>query len=102
MSLIFLILESFIFGVAITWIFEQILKDNKKLRAKYYRHHEILFGFHVHHSIYGLVAIIISLFYFFINNGHYGIFWFVLGFGIIFEHTLSDGRFVFIEKQKNN
>ena len=88
-------------GWIATIIFEFILKTNKKLRTRYYYHHEILFGHHVHHSTYGLILLAVGAILYFNNNLQGSIFYISAGIGIIIEHTLSDGRFIFIEKVKN-
>lgn len=87
-------------GLFITLIFEFVLKKNKKLRYRYYHRHEILLGYHVHHSTYGLVVIVISMAYLSMHQITTAVFLFGVGVGIITMHTLSDGRFIFIEKQK--
>ncbi|MCX6721183.1 MAG: hypothetical protein NT026_01105 [Candidatus Staskawiczbacteria bacterium] len=86
-------------GMIATWMFELILLVNKKLRNRYYRHHAILFGYHVHHSTYGLLAFCLSAFLFYTNQES-AIFWFSLGIGIIVVHTISAGKLVFIERYK--
>jgi hypothetical protein len=100
MGNIFLALEGVITGLIITYIFEFILKHNRKLRDRYYRHHEILFGFHLHHSLYGLLAIFVSIYLFFSNNISPAIFVSSMGIGIIALHTITSKRFVFIERQR--
>ena len=94
------LVTDFLLGIVATLLFEQVLKRNKKLRDRYYRHHEILFGYHVHHSLYGLFSVIASIILFALGHSMPAVFWFMFGIGIIFEHTISDGRFIFIEKQK--
>lgn len=101
MEIVLLLSIGFLSGVALTWLFELVLKTNKKLRHKYYMHHQIFWHRHVHHSTYGLVAVILSAILFFTNQKTSAIFWFSMGVGIITEHTLSDGRFIFIEKEKS-
>lgn len=100
MDIIYIILQGFFAGVVATWLFELVLKSNKKLRNRYYRHHEILFGYHVHHSTYGLMAIIaaVILFAFHQDLDATLLLWF--GIGVIVMHTFSDGRFIFVEKQR--
>lgn len=97
---IILILDGLFFGLFVTWLFELVLKTNKRLRARYYRHHEIFFGYHIHHSTYGILTFILSII--FLNLGEIIPALFFIGFslGIIIMHTISDGKFVFIEKQK--
>jgi hypothetical protein len=43
---------------------------------------------------------IISLVLFLFNERSVDTFYLAFGIGIIIQHTISDGRFVFIEKQK--
>jgi len=100
MTIISTILLGIIYGVSFTLLFEFVLKTNKRLRHRYYRHHEILFGYHIHHSTYGLVFIIAGIIFYLNKNIPDFLFYISLGFGIILQHTLSDGKFVFIEKQR--
>jgi hypothetical protein len=100
MDIFITLLTDFLLGIVATLVFEQILKRNKKLRNRYYRHHQLFFGYHVHHSTYGLVAVVASIILFFVGRSMSSVFWFMFGIGIIFEHTISDGRFIFIEKAK--
>lgn len=100
MQIILISLMGLLFGLLITWLFELVLKTNKKLRNKYYKHHKILFGYHVHHSAFGLIFIVLSIILFLTNQKTSALFVFWVGVGIIILHTVSDGRFVFIEKQR--
>ena len=100
MSVASTILIGIISGIATTLLFEFILKTNKKLRNRYYRHHEILFGYHAHHSVYGLLFIIAGVIFYFNKNISDSLLYISFGVGIIIQHTLSDGHFVFIEKQR--
>jgi len=100
MEIYIILLQDFLLGVVATWLFEQILKRNKKLKNRYYRHHEVLFGYHVHHSVYGLACFIASIVLFLSHRYSSAIFWLAFGVGIIFEHTISDRKFVFMEKQR--
>ncbi|MEK7540753.1 MAG: hypothetical protein AAB529_00720 [Patescibacteria group bacterium] len=88
-------------GVAATWLFELILKTNKNLRNKYYKRHKIFWGYHIHHSTYGLVFILLNIVLFLMDKKTTDLFYTALGIGIIIMHTISDGRVVFIEKQKS-
>lgn len=98
MDIIYIILQGFFAGIVATWLFELILKNNKRLRNRYYHHHAVLFGYHVHHSLYGLIAIVaaVILFAFHQDIDATLLLWF--GIGVITVHTFSDGKFVFIEK----
>ena len=100
MAPLFIFLLMILVGIAITWVFELVLKNNKKLRTRYYRHHEILFGYHVHHSMYGVFLIILSIVFLLQHNISAAIISIGLALGIIIMHTISDGKFVFIEKQR--
>ena len=92
-------LTSLLIGVFITFVFELILKTNKKLRDRYYRRHEILFGYHVHHSTIGVLLIVVSVILFLLNKGSYSLSMLGIGTGVIIMHTISSRRFVFIEKE---
>ncbi len=100
MSIVYLILQSFLIGLIGAWLFEQVLKINKKLRNRYYKRHEILFGYHTHHSIYGLLFILAGMIMFYTGRQDIFIFLTASGLGIIAMHTISSGRLVFIEKQR--
>ena len=99
MNTVYLIFQSFFVGLAATWLFEQILKLNKKLRQRYYQSHQIILGYHTHHSTYGLLFNLISVILSFIDWPELAIFCSAFGIGIIVMHTISSGRLVFIEKQ---
>lgn len=99
MDIIFVFLMNIVLGIIATWVFEFILKTNKRLRDRYYRRHEILFGYHVHHSTVGLIMIVggsalLGLYGASLTLGMAG-----FGIGIIIMHTISSGRFVFIERE---
>lgn len=99
MNIILIILIGLISGWIATILFELVLKANKKLKHRYYQHHEILFGYHVHHSTYGLLFIAAGL-ALYAKSALDALFCISLGIGIIVQHTLSDGRFIFLEKWK--
>lgn len=92
------ILMGLVSGWAATVLFEIILKTNKKLRNRYYNRHEILFGHHVHHSTYGLIFIALGIIFYFERSLSDSLFYIMFGIGIIIQHTISDGRFIFIDK----
>ncbi len=100
MTEIYLLLIGLLLGIILTWLFELVLKNNKKLHKKYYEHHKLFWGYHIHHSTYGLASIIISLVLFLLNERSVDMFYLAFGIGIIIQHTISDGKFVFIEKQR--
>ena len=100
MGIIIKFVISILCGLIATEIFELILKSNKKWKAKYYRHHEILFGYHAHHSVYGLFMFAFGAIFFIFNQKILSLIMLGIGIGIIFMHTVSERRFVFIERQK--
>lgn len=97
---IFLLIIGVALGVTITWLFELVLKTNKNLRKKYYSHHKIFWGYHIHHSTFGLAFILLNVILFLIDRKTTDLFYTALGIGIIIMHTISDGRIIFIEKQR--
>lgn len=86
-------------GIFITFLFELTLKTNRKLRERYYKRHEILFGYHVHHSTVGLLVIGASIVLFLLDKEILFLVTLGIGMGIIVMHTISSRRFVFIEKE---
>jgi len=87
-------------GILLTWIFEFAIKSNKKLYKRYYKQHEVVFGYHIHHSTYGLVALVMSIVLCLDERYSQAIFWLGVGVGIILEHTASERRFIFVNKWK--
>ena len=87
------------FGLSVTWIFEFILKTHDGLRKRYYERHNIFLGYHVHHSVYGLISILLALNFFLTDHFFVGLFFIGVGIGVIIMHTLSENKFVFIEKE---
>lgn len=100
-SIIIAAIFSLFLGIVITYLFELVLKSNKTLKHRYYSHHKIFWGYHIHHSVYGLVSILIGIALFFNGDKDPALDAILFGFGIIAQHTNSDGKFVFIEKQIN-
>ena len=70
------------------------------MNKRYYRRHEIAFGYHIHHSMYGLVCIAIGIILSLQDRLASSLFLFAAGIGIIIMHTVFDGRVIFIEKEK--
>jgi hypothetical protein len=102
MSEIIVFLYEILLGICATLIFEFILKTNKTLRDRYYHRHEIILGYHTHHSMYGLLLILVGIVLFFTGMQASTLFCIAFGIGIIIQHTLSSGgRLVFIEKQRD-
>jgi len=99
MNIALIFLVNILMGVIVTRVFELILKTNKKLRDRYYRRHEILFGYHVHHSAIGLVIIALGGIVFLTDRPSMALGMAGFGIGIIIMHTISSRRFVFAEKE---
>ncbi len=100
MEIILIFIEGLLSGLIVTWLFELVLKTNKKLREKYYQHHKIFFGYHIHHSAYSFLPFVWSIILFSQNQKLSALFALGTAVGIIVMHTISDSKFVFIEKQK--
>jgi len=102
MEKVFIFLFGLLFGIALTWLFELTLKTNKKLRARYYKKHAIILGYHIHHSTYGLLSFLVSIIFSLIPEIPMALFIASFGLGIITMHTISDpkNRIVFIEREK--
>lgn len=84
-------------------ILERIGWNIPYLKSKFYGNPTeiptLVFGYHFHHSLLGLLSIgwgTSSLF----NKSRNPYFWLGLGMGIIAAHTVDDGRLIFIEKVK--
>jgi len=54
-------------------------------------------GLHYHHSLFGLVGMLISLVLYLKKSPHYTL-WFWWSVGVIFQHTLDEKQFVFITR----
>ena len=100
MEIILIFISGLLCGLTVTWIFELFLKTNKELRKKYYQPHKIFFGYHIHHSTYSFLPLIWSIILLLQNQKLSALFTVGFAIGIIVMHTISDRRFVFIEKQK--
>lgn len=86
-------------GIAATWLFETILKTNQGFRRKYYKNHNIVFGLHFHHSTYGIFFSVVSMLLLLLGLVDLSLFFVGFAIGIIVVHTISERRFVFIEKR---
>lgn len=83
---------SFILGMAFAYIYEN-LPFHKFIGKKAL----IISGYRLHHSLYGLLLILIALLNIFPTNNLILI---SAGIGIIFEHYLTGGGLDFITKEK--
>lgn len=101
MTTINTLLVSIIIGLMITWMFEHILKTNKSLRNKYYRHKEVILGYHIHHSNYGLALFVAAFITYLLDYPTAPLILFGLGIGVILMHTISEKKLVFIDKQRD-
>lgn len=97
---VLIFIKGLLWGILITWLFEFVLKTNKKLKAKYYSPHKVYFGYHIHHSCFSFPVIVWSIVLFFQNQKLSAVFALGIAVGIIAMHTISDRRFVFIDKQR--
>ena len=86
----------FVLGFLIFTVVEILFSRNKVLRKKYWDNPRLIYGYHIHHSTWGLLFIIIGLF---IKKSSFGQELIGLGVAMIIVHTLFDGRLVFIEKK---
>jgi hypothetical protein len=87
-------------GMAATWLFEFVLEMNKKLRDMYHSfQYKISKDYHVHHSAYGLLFIVLGVVLLLISKSS-ALFCMGLGVGIIAIHAISEGRIIFVEKQR--
>jgi len=88
------LLLSIFVGIAVTFGLEFIFVSNKKFKNTFWDHPVTIYGYKIHHSTYGLLFIALGL----IFSG-LRIFLIGLGLGVIIAHTISDKRFVFVEKR---
>lgn len=86
-------------GAVLTLIFEWVLQSNKHLKKHFWDNHKAIFGYHFHHSTYGLLLCVAALFFLFFDES---LSYLLLGIGtgIISAHTYTDKRLVFVEKSK--
>lgn len=96
MSLFWLALVIALIG---TSIFDYALLHNRYLREHLWDNHLIIFGYHFHHSSYGLICFIIATYHWIADKPHIA-FYIGFGIGIILMHTISEKAFVFIEREK--
>lgn len=54
-------------------------------------------GLHFHHSLFGLIGMLISLVLYLKKSPSYTL-WFWWSIGVIFQHTLDEAQFVFITR----
>lgn len=68
-------------------------------KAAFHRTTLVVFGYRWHHSIYGLIGLVFSIIFFF--NARLTVSGILLGlsFGILIQHTVTDG-FRFLSKEK--
>ena len=89
-NLLKFLLVGFLLGYLFALFYEKcfLLIEKKKNKKPYV----IIKGYHFHHSIYGLIAILFSII--FASGLLFG-----FGLGIIIRHTYDfEGKFTFIEK----
>ena len=86
-------------GLLASHLLELSLKKNKFFNRNFFRRHTIIFGYHIHHSTYGLGALVIGTTLLARGIITSAIFFIAMGVGIIMMHTIFDGRLIFIEKE---
>ncbi len=85
----------FVFGYIISEVYERIgLSFSKKIRITGL----IFFGYRLHHSLYGLLTIIIALIFY---NSSISFLFISIGLGNITQHYFSGDGLMFITKEKN-
>ena len=89
-------LIGFLGGIFLFGLIEAILWFVPGLRKNVWNNPKLIFGYHVHHSVYGLISILLGL-CLFVAKSDKAIFWVGFGLGTILIHTITGG-FVFIEK----
>lgn len=84
------IILGFIVGFLIFFLVDKVGPHITVLRKRFWDNPPSFFGYHIHHSFYGLLIFLVG----FIR------FPFLIGFGLgmIVSHTVSDKKLLFIEK----
>ena len=82
-------------GLITTSFIEVIIFNVPYLRENYWDNPKLIFGYHFHHSLLGLLFVITGLFAPLKKNRR--LLLIGIGLGIIIIHTISDGRLIFIE-----
>jgi hypothetical protein len=87
------IFTSFVLGYFLAFLWEfvtaKVLKIDHFARQK---------GFHLHHSIFGLICYIFSVYYLFLGDINNFMYFIAFGSGIISQHIRTKDGFVFITK----
>ncbi len=86
---------SFCIGLVGTFVTEQLVQMIPFLRSKLWVPH-LLFGYHIHYSVVGLLCVIIGLMLI-PQKRLFALCTIAFGIGIIVVHSISDGRLIFIE-----
>lgn len=86
-----------IIGSIVTYIVEHILFSVPFLKKNFWDNPRTIFGYHIHHTVFGLIVIVLGVFLF-ASNISYALFLIGIGIGIIGVHTYFDKRLIFIEK----
>jgi hypothetical protein len=86
-----------VLGLVVTFIFERILFMNKVLKKNFIDNPRTFLGYHFYHSMYGIFFWCVGIFALVFGYAN-AMFYIGFGVGIIFMHTKTDKRFVFIEK----
>jgi len=86
------IFAGIVLGLSITMFLEYMIY---LIFQNFWYHPKMYFGYHIHHSVYGLLIMAVGMFLYTKPRAFY--LFMGLGLGIIVAHTLNDGRLVFIE-----
>ena len=89
--------SGFLWGVIPFGLLEMVGWSVPILRQRFYENPLLFNGYHIHHSVLGLVCVAIWLYLLF-RRSEKSYFWLGLGLGIMVIHTLMDGRFIFLER----
>jgi len=84
------IIVGFSVGFIIFYLFDLISFRIKLLKKRFWDNPITFFGYHIHHSFYGLIIALIGLFSYPFLVG--------FGLGMIISHTITDRKLIFIEK----
>jgi len=83
-------------GILVAFLYEYLARN---IGRKYFKINAIVVcGYKLHHSLYGLLGLLLSFWFFYEGNIFSGEIFLGLSFGVIIQHTIADG-FKFITKE---
>lgn len=89
---------AFLIALVGTSIFEYMIQHNGYLRDRLWENHLVIMGYHFHHSMYGLLSLMVATYRWFLDKPH-AAFFLGVGIGIILMHTITEKAFVFMERE---